>query len=304
MEKFSDLKTTLDGKERAFVTFEKLENFWFFSNSVCNLQCKHCYVKSSPMNNSMSFITLQDAKGILKDIKDSGSAVKRFGITGGEPFLNPEIIEIARMLLNSGSNLIILSNGLLPLLNKKNDILALAKEFGAAFSIRISLDDPHQDIYEKERGHNTYFTVISTLKLLSDNNINFSVAGRRLAEVTHEDRLKEYETLFRQRDITINLNENMVIFPEMSSATEIPEITTACWKILGVSPGSLMCANERMVIKKKGSDKLTFVPCTLLVNESKFEMGNSFKDSLNAVYLNHRFCAQFCVLGGASCSST
>ena len=85
---------------------------------------------------------------------------------------------------------------------------------------------------------------------------------------------------------------------------DVPEITVHCWDILGVKPESIMCASSRMVVKKKGADTATVVPCTLLPYDREFEMGANLAGSVIAVQLNHPNCAKFCVLGGASCTSS
>jgi hypothetical protein len=64
----------------------------------------------------------------------------------------------------------------------------------------------------------------------------------------------------------------------------------------------MMCANSRMVVKRKGANRPVVLSCTLLPYSAAFEMGTSLADSQGAVCLNHRHCARFCVLGGASCS--
>ena len=46
------------------------------------------------------------------------------------------------------------------------------------------------------------------------------------------------------------------------------------------------------------------MPCTLIAYDKDFILGNTLKNSDKKVYLNHLFCAEFCVLGGASCSLT
>jgi hypothetical protein len=45
------------------------------------------------------------------------------------------------------------------------------------------------------------------------------------------------------------------------------------------------------------------VSCTLLPYQSEFEMGATLSAAAKPVALNHRHCAKFCVLGGASCSA-
>ncbi len=99
-----------------------------------------------------------------------------------------------------------------------------------------------------------------------------------------------------------------VIFPEMDEMVSVPEITTACWDILGKSPDSVMCSNSRMVVKRKGgaASPPTVLACTLLpYDPPAFELGESLEEAERPVALNHPpHCAKFCVLGGgASCSA-
>ena len=89
----------------------------------------------------------------------------------------------------------------------------------------------------------------------------------------------------------------------MDMRDDVPEITTDCWKILDKSPNDQMCATERMIVKRKGEALPSVMPCTLLAYDDQFVLGNDLKGSNKNVYLNHKFCAEFCVLGGASCSS-
>ncbi len=88
----------------------------------------------------------------------------------------------------------------------------------------------------------------------------------------------------------------------MDESVEVPEITTACWGILNKSPNDVMCASSRMVVKRKGADKPVVLACTLLPYSPEFEMGETLEHAEADVKLNHRHCAKFCVLGGASCS--
>ena len=64
----------------------------------------------------------------------------------------------------------------------------------------------------------------------------------------------------------------------------------------------MMCASQRMVVKRKGEDKPKVVPCTLLPYDAAFEMGSTLAEASGEVKLNHPHCAKFCVLGGGSCS--
>ena len=93
-----------------------------------------------------------------------------------------------------------------------------------------------------------------------------------------------------------------MLFPEMDVSRDVPEITTACWGILGRAPESVMCASARMVVKRRGSDAPAVVACTLLPYDPAFELGRTLREASGPVSLNHPHCASFCVLGGAACS--
>jgi hypothetical protein len=89
----------------------------------------------------------------------------------------------------------------------------------------------------------------------------------------------------------------------MDMAADPPEITTACWGILRKDPREVMCASARMVVKRKGAAEPAVLACTLLPYDAQFELGATLRAASGPVPLNHKYCASFCVLGGASCGS-
>ena len=122
-----------------------------------------------------------------------------------------------------------------------------------------------------------------------------------------EDELREgFARLFAAEGLPIDAFDpaRLVLFPEMDGHADVPEITTRCWQILDVDPATMMCASSRMVLKRKGAPAAAVVPCTLLPYDPAFELGRRLRDAMRPVKLNHPFCAQFCVLGGASCSAS
>jgi hypothetical protein len=59
-----------------------------------------------------------------------------------------------------------------------------------------------------------------------------------------------------------------------------------------------------MVVRRKGEDRPKVVACTLIAYDERFEMGSTLAEASASVALNHRYCATFCVLGGAACGTT
>lgn len=302
--KFVHPTRTAKGDTRASVELLKLDTLWFNTGTRCNLQCENCYIESSPSNNALSFITEDDVRPFLDEIVDLNLGTKHISFTGGEPFLNKHMLAIIELCLSRGFEVLVLTNAyrLIELYLEKLD--RLNKAYPAQLKLRVSLDHFSQSVHEQERGENTFVDTLSNIKTLVNMGFHVSIAGRSLSSENMQQSLAGYQATLRHYgiDLTLCVGENMVIFPEMSTTKDVPEITTECWDILGVHPHQQMCASERMVVKRKGANKPVVLPCTLIAYNEKFELGHSLKEAFQPVYLNHPYCAQFCVLGGASCS--
>ena len=302
--KFTNQLKTLNGDDRAFVEFTDWQTLWLNSGTKCNLACEHCYIESSPTNDRLEFIKLEDVLEHIIDFSKVDNSKKRIGITGGEPFINPHILDIIKEVLSRNISVLVLSNGVNVMNRVITKLEQLNEQFPNKLSIRISLDHYTREIHEKERGLNTFTKAVDAIELLYTKQIPFSVAGRSLQSEDMEQASNSYIKLLKEREIPLS-KDQLVIFPEMDLDKDVPEISTKCWDILKKSPDQQMCASERMIVKQKGKDKVQFQACTLLAYQEEFNMGSTLKESTEgAVHLNHPFCAQFCVLGGASCSST
>lgn len=301
MEKFKDPFITAKGDTRAWVDLVDLKTLWFNSGTQCNLACENCYIESSPKNDRLSYITDKQIAPYLEEISNDVMV----GITGGEPFINPHIQKIIELILDRGHELLILTNAYRILKRHQDFLIKIRRYFAKQLYLRVSLDHYTKDIHEKERSVGTFAKTIEQIKWLVDNNFQTSIAGRSLVSEDAENALLGYQKLFDDNGINLKLSlgDNIVIFPEMILDESVPEITTDCWNILDKKPEQQMCATDRMVVVRKGESKPVVLPCTLLAYDKQFELGNSLKDASKRVQLNHVFCAKFCVLGGASCSS-
>ncbi|MBT7610882.1 MAG: radical SAM protein [Bacteriovoracaceae bacterium] len=305
MEKFKDQRKTANGEERGFIDFKGYKNLWFNTGTLCNLECINCYIESSPTNDRLSYITNEDVIPYLEELKEMESVVETIGFTGGEPFLNPHILEVLETVCKFGFKALILTNAVNVIKRISDKLIKMNIAYPDQLRIRISLDHHSKKVHEKERGPKSFDKAIESIKWFNQNGFNLSLAGRSLTDETAEDAKVNFQQMLNDFNISLTLSdENLVIFPEMATNKEVPEITTQCFDILNVNPDHQMCASERMIIKKKGQNKPTVMPCTLLAYDPQFELGQSLRESQKRVYLNHKFCAEFCILGGASCSST
>ena len=302
--KFQDPILTAKGEKRAVVALTKLQTLWFNTGSLCNITCVNCYMDSSPKNDDLAHLSLNDVTPYLDEIKAEGFGVEEIAFTGGEPFMNPNLIAMLDQVLSRGFKALVLTNAMKPMSHKREVLLNLQKRFGSELSIRVSMDHYSKKRHEQERGANTWAPMIDGLKWLSNNDFNLAVAGRTCWGETDALARAGYATLFDKENISIDVHlpASLVLFPEMDAKSDVPEITVSCWEILGVAPEKMMCATSRMIVKRRGADRPVVVPCTLLPYDTRFELGHELAQSAKNVHLNHPHCAKFCVLGGASCS--
>jgi uncharacterized Fe-S cluster-containing radical SAM superfamily protein len=305
-EKFADLDTTAKGETRASVDFDTLKTLWFNTGTLCNIECANCYIESSPTNDRLVYLTEADIAPYLDEIDALGFGPVEIGFTGGEPFMNPDMVRLTEMALERGHAVLILTNAMKPMMRPlvQQGLLDLNERFGDRLSLRISLDHYTAQYHDAERGEGGFAATLEGMRWLIGHGFTLSAAGRSL---WHEDDAQAragFQGLFDElgADIPADDPSRLVVFPEMKEDGDPPEITTACWDILNVDPGSVMCASSRMVVKRKGADTPAVLSCTLLPYDEAFELSSTLEASLTPVKLKHKFCAQFCVLGGASCS--
>lgn len=300
--KFQDMFITAKGEKRASVSLKSLDTLWFNTGTLCNLECNNCYIESSPRNDRLSYITVEDVRPYLEEIKSENLGTKLIGLTGGEPFLNPSIIPIIDLILSFGFELLVLTNANRVVKRHQESLLKVKESYGDKLHIRISLDHFTPELHDQERRAGSFKRTLNQIHWLYENGFNISIASRSLTGESSKESFEGHQDLLESKGIHLDLKSKLVIFPEMQSGRDVPEITTECWSLLDIRPEDQMCASERMVIKKKGKNHLEVMPCTLLAYDEKFNLGQSLKGAKRDVFLNHRFCAEFCVLGGASCS--
>ncbi len=304
-KKFRDPDITATGARRASVAFQALQTLWFNTGTLCNLTCVTCYIESSPRNDRLVYLASEEVVQFLDEIAANGWTTEEIGFTGGEPFMNPHMMPMLEAALSRGFRVLVLTNAMRPMMKLTNRLVDLKEGFGQKLVLRVSLDHYTQKLHEMERGPNTWGSALEGLQWLSDNGFTVRVAARTRWGEPEAQMRRGFAHLFAERGLRVNATDplELVLFPEMDERLDVPEITEACWEILGVDPGSVMCATSRMVVKRKGDDFPVVVPCTLLPYDPRFEMGRTLRASTGTVKLTHPHCARFCVLGGGSCSS-
>jgi sulfatase maturation enzyme AslB (radical SAM superfamily) len=303
--KFSDPERTASGEQRAEVALRRLETVWFNTGSLCNIACANCYIESSPRNDRLAYLSLAEVRRYLDEIATEQLPVGEIGFTGGEPFLNPDCPAMLAEALARGFRVLVLTNAMQPMWRHRQRLEPLRDRHGAALTVRVSIDHYEPARHEQVRGAGTWAPMVRGLRWLAERGFTVHVAARTLWHEPEAGTRAGFASLFAAEGIPIDAADPVMLtlFPEMDLAVDVPEITVRCWELLGKTPDQMMCASSRMIVKHKGAAQPVVVPCTLLPYEARFILASTLADARGPVKLNHPFCAQFCVLGGASCSA-
>ena len=101
MNTFQEQSKTVkkDQSKTPEVPLTKLDTLWLqVGGTLCNLQCTHCFISCGPQNHTHEMMSLQQVRQRLEESKQLG--VKDYYITGGEVFMNPEILKFWLPSLN------------------------------------------------------------------------------------------------------------------------------------------------------------------------------------------------------------
>lgn len=303
--KFRHPDVTAKGETRAIVPFRGLETLWVNTGTLCNITCRNCYIESSPENDRLAYLTVQDLRASLDEAEARREPLREVGFTGGEPFLNPQAPTMIRVCLERGYRVLILTNAMKPMMRPHvKAALSPLTAWRGTLTFRVSLDHWREDLHDEERGPGGFAATLDGMRWLHQAGFTIAVAARLRWGDKAEDMRAGFRTLFAREGFAIDVDNphELVLFPEMDAQTDVPEITTDCWRILKKTPDSVMCAKTRMLVRRQGATRTSYVSCTLLPYDPQFDMGPTLSTAASPVKLNHPHCASFCLLGGGSCS--
>ena len=213
-----------------------METLWLNTGTLCNLACKSCYIESSPRNDALIYLTLAEVDRFLGELSEP----IEIGFTGGEPFMNPDIVAMLESALSRGHRVLVLTNAMRPMRRHDEAVRALSQAFPGRLTLRVSLDHHSQAVHEAERGPRTWDRAIAGLRWVADAGISYAVAGRLLPRETEGEARSGYARLFEGLGLSLDAENPaaLVLFPEMDATADVPEISEGCWNVLGLSPSA------------------------------------------------------------------
>ncbi len=176
---------------------------WLYSNYHCNLACSYCLTGSGPKvaRRELDPATMLELAGEAKDL-----GFTSIGITGGEPFLVPDLPDLVHQLAQV-LPVLVLTNGTLFQRALLERMAPLADD---DVTLQISLDHPDAQANDEMRGPENFRKVVEAVPALIALGITVRIASTLDADHEDADDLARLCTLHRTLGVD---DENHVVRP-------------------------------------------------------------------------------------------
>jgi len=134
---------------------------------MCNLTCKYCYFQP----RKQIHMSLKNFKMALKELKINN--VFLIALSGGEPFLHPQINQMMSLAHEYFDHVSILSNGTVISLKHLEAIKIISEQKGN-FDIQISIDSIDKEVNDMTRGMTSL--VLKNIEKLKENGARITIA--------------------------------------------------------------------------------------------------------------------------------
>jgi len=151
---------------------------WMYTNFDCNLACDYCCVRSSPQSERRA-LGIDRIRRLAAEAVEAG--VSELILTGGEPFLLPDIDEVVGVC-TAALPTTLLTNGMLFKGRRLEALLRMDRE---RLTLQISLDSSTPDIHDSHRGKGTWARAVAGMKVAIAEGFQVKVAATLAPE--HSD---------------------------------------------------------------------------------------------------------------------
>ena len=281
------------------IALRSLDALWFqVAGTRCNLSCTHCFISCHPQNDSFGFLTLESVRRHLADAERLG--VREFYFTGGEPFLNKQMVPILEATLAVGPATV-LTNGTV----MRDDWLVRLREAEAAgpysLEFRVSIDGPDAATNDPVRGEGTFEKALAGVaKLVAHGFLPILTMTRIWDEA---DDLRVIAAFSERLRAVGYMRPRIKLLPRLRIGAEAdrtegydPAERVTREMLAGFDQSQLVCSSARLV-----SDRGVHV-CPILLEEPDGVLGDTLDDAMRPYRLAHGACYT-CWQYGSICSN-
>jgi molybdenum cofactor biosynthesis enzyme MoaA len=281
------------------VPLTHLDDLWFqVGGTVCNLECRHCFISCSPHNHTFGFLRLEQVQHCLEQSVPLG--VKEYYFTGGEPFLNQDLVAMLELTLRYGPATVLTNGTVL-----KDEWLQRLRRAEAdsrySLEFRVSLDGFTAADNDSVRGEGTFVRTLAGIRRLTAHGFLPIVTITRTRDDQDEGELAAgFVKLLRQQGYD---RPRLKILPTLRIGAEAQRqrgyyaqerVTPEMME--GYDANQLLCSHSRIV-----TDRGIFV-CPILIEAADARLGDTLAEALSPCSLRHHACYT-CYQYGALCAN-
>jgi organic radical activating enzyme/TusA-related sulfurtransferase len=218
---------------------------WLYANFDCNLSCDYCCVRSSPKAPRRA-LGIERVRRIA--IEAAELDVSEIFVTGGEPFMLPDIGEILATCAASAPTTV-LTNGMLFAGSRLETLRSLPRE---RVTLQISLDSPTPERHDSHRGKGTWARAWKGIELARVEEFRVRLA----ATVSTDAEAEEFRSFleahhFSEEDRVIRriaLRGSAIQGIALARADLFPEVTITAegvfWHPVGAEDNDLLVSRD------------------------------------------------------------
>jgi molybdenum cofactor biosynthesis enzyme MoaA len=281
------------------VPFAHLDDLWFqVGGTLCNLECRHCFISCSPHNHRFGFLDLESVRTRLEESVRLG--VKEYYFTGGEPFLNRDMVPILELTLQYGPATVLTNGTVL----KEEWLVRLSRaEAASPYSLefRVSIDGYTAEQNDPIRGPGTFALALRGVGQLIAHRFLPIITVVQVRDERNSGELFEgFVRLLRANGYE---QPRIKILPTLRVGAEAQR--GRCYRedervtremMSGYNPAHLLCHHSRMV-----TDRGIYV-CPILIEAPEACLGTTLDEALVGYPLRHPACYT-CYQYGAICAN-
>ena len=283
----------------AVVPLAHLDDLWFqVAGTLCNLECRHCFISCSPHNRSFGFLDLKTVQRILEE--SVGLGVKEYYFTGGEPFLNPHMVAILELTLCHGPATVLTNATVF-----KDDWLRRLRTAEAAspysLEFRVSIDGYSAEQNDPIRGAGTFARALRGVCQLVAHDFLPIITVTQVEADSVSDRL--FDGFVRLLKANGYDRPRIKILPVLRIGAEAQrergyreEERVTPEMMEGFDQSHLVCNHSRVV-----SDRGIHV-CPILIEAADARLGSTLQEALGEYPLRHHACYT-CYQYGTICAN-
>ena len=282
------------------VPLRALDQLWFqVSGTVCNLKCNHCFISCSPDNHSFWFMTRAEVRSALAESTRLG--VKEYYFTGGEPFMNRDILGILEDTLALGPATVLTNATVLP--QRTVDALAeLSRGSVYTLELRVSIDGVSAQMNDAIRGDGSFDRALAAVGRLAAAGFLPIITTMQTWPDAETDSILE---TFREVLAGVGYDRpRLKILPPLRIGAEAArdrgyeEVERVTPEMMADYPEDLLLCSSARLVTAAG-----VWACPILLDYSSGRLGDSLAEAVAAPARLEEQACYTCWVNGAICSN-